>query len=33
MCMEWHELHKQELLDAWRLCRDGKPPKRIAPLE
>jgi hypothetical protein len=31
--LEWHEVHKQELLDDWQLCREGKPPKRIAPLE
>ncbi|MDQ3775075.1 MAG: DUF4160 domain-containing protein [Pseudomonadota bacterium] len=31
--LEWYEVHKQELLDDWLLCREGKPPKRIAPLE
>ena len=31
--IEWSEIHKEELLNDWELCREGKPPRRIAPLE
>ena len=31
--LEWHELHKDELLENWELARDRKPLKPIAPLE
>ncbi|MBI4305302.1 MAG: DUF4160 domain-containing protein [Chloroflexi bacterium] len=31
--LEWHEAHQQELLDNWKLCQEGKPPRRIRPLE
>jgi hypothetical protein len=33
LVLEWRALHKQELLENWRLARSGKSPKRIAPLE
>ncbi len=31
--LEWADLHRQELLDDWRLARAGQPLNRIAPLE
>ena len=31
--LEWYELHKDELLDDWRLAGAGKPLKKISPLE
>ena len=31
--LEWHELHKEELLEDWNLCRERNEPKPIAPLE
>jgi|SRR4030042_5468855 hypothetical protein len=31
--LEWHELHKQELLDDWELARNKQPLKQISPLE
>ena len=31
--LEWHALHKQELLEDWELARNRKPLKKIAPLE
>ncbi len=30
---EWTELHREELIENWRLAREDKPLKRIAPLE
>jgi hypothetical protein len=30
---KWVELHREELLDRWRLARDEKPLPRIPPLE
>ena len=33
LVQDWAELHQQELLENWELCRQGKPPKQIAPLE
>jgi hypothetical protein len=29
---EWAIMHKEELLDDWRLCRENAPPARIEPL-
>jgi len=31
--LEWQELHKEELLENWNLCRDRKDLKPIDPLE
>jgi hypothetical protein len=31
--MEWHELHRDELLADWELAREHQPLRDIAPLE
>lgn len=31
--LEWHELHKDELMADWELCRQAEMPKPIEPLE
>jgi Domain of unknown function (DUF4160) len=31
--LEWYELHREELMEAWRLAEQRKPLKKIAPLE
>ena len=31
--LEWHELHKSELLEDWKLAQARKPLNKIAPLE
>lgn len=31
--LEWHELHKEELMEDWELCRENENPKPIEPLE
>jgi len=33
LVLEWAALHTSELLENWRLARQGQPLKRIAPLE
>jgi len=33
LVLDWAALHKQELLDDWRLARQGEPLKGVAPLE
>jgi hypothetical protein len=33
LVLEWAALHKSELLEDWRLARQGQPLERIAPLE
>lgn len=33
LVLEWAELHKAELLENWKLARQGQPLKRIEPLE
>jgi Domain of unknown function (DUF4160) len=33
LVLEWARLHKAELLENWRLARQGQPLNRIAPLE
>jgi hypothetical protein len=30
---EWLELHRDELVEAWKLVADGKPALSIEPLE
>jgi hypothetical protein len=31
--LEWYELHKDELLQDWELCRKSEMPNPIDPLE
>ena len=31
--LEWYELHKEELIEDWELCKRRENPKPIAPLE
>jgi len=31
--LEWHEIHKQELLVDWHLCQRQEAPNAIDPLE
>ncbi len=31
--LEWHELHRDELLEDWRLAEAHQPLHKIAPLE
>ena len=31
--LEWHELHRDELMENWNLARDRRLLRRIAPLE
>lgn len=31
--MEWHELHRDELLEDWLLAEQHQPLKKIPPLE
>ncbi len=33
LALEWMELHKDELLEDWRLVQAGRPPNKIEPLE
>jgi len=33
LVLEWASLHEAELLENWRLAREGQPLKKIAPLE
>ncbi len=33
LVLEWTELHASELLEDWRLAKQGQALKRIAPLE
>jgi Domain of unknown function (DUF4160) len=33
LVLDWAELHQHELLENWELCRQGKTPNSIAPLE
>jgi hypothetical protein len=30
--LDWAELHREELLNDWNLCRAKEAPKPIAPL-
>ncbi len=32
LVLDWAELHKAELLENWRLCRDKRQPRSIDPL-
>ena len=31
--LEWYELHKDDLLEAWEFAQARKPLQKIAPLE
>lgn len=31
--LEWYDLHKEELLEDWKLATQRKPLKKIPPLE
>jgi len=33
LALDWAELHRDELLEAWRFCQEMENPKPIAPLE
>lgn len=33
LVLDWRQLHRQELVEDWRLAREGKPLNRISPLE
>ena len=33
LVLEWLDLHKNELLEDWKLIQAGHPAKKIAPLE
>ena len=33
LLLEWYELHKNELMENWELCRRQEMPKPIEPLE
>jgi hypothetical protein len=33
LALDWAELHRDELLEDWRLCQAMENPKPIAPLE
>jgi hypothetical protein len=32
MLFEWHDIHKEELLENWQLAKDRKPLRKIMPL-
>lgn len=32
LVLDWAELHQQELLEDWELCRNKQQPHRIEPL-
>jgi hypothetical protein len=32
LVLDWAELHKTDLLENWRRCRDKQQPHRIEPL-
>jgi hypothetical protein len=33
LVLEWASLHREELIENWELARQGRPLRRIAPLE
>jgi hypothetical protein len=33
LILEWWKLHQSELQENWLLVNEGKPPKKIEPLE
>jgi len=32
LVQEWAMIHREELLEDWRLCRENAPPKKAEPL-
>jgi hypothetical protein len=32
LVQEWAMIHKEELIEDWRLCRENTPPAKIDPL-
>jgi hypothetical protein len=32
LVQEWAMIHREELLEDWRLCRENTPPTKIEPL-
>jgi hypothetical protein len=32
LVLAWTEIHREELLEAWRSLQSGQPPTRIEPL-
>jgi hypothetical protein len=33
LVQEWAMIHREELLEDWRLCRDNEQPNKIEPLQ
>ena len=33
LVLEWASLHREELMEDWKLCEKRQTPKKIAPLE
>ncbi|MEI6789821.1 MAG: DUF4160 domain-containing protein [Myxococcaceae bacterium] len=33
LVLDWAELHKEELIEDWKLCQDKEAPKKIEPLK
>lgn len=33
LVLEWASLHRDELLEDWKLCEQNQAPKKISPLE
>jgi Domain of unknown function (DUF4160) len=33
LVQEWAMIHREELLEDWRLCRDNEQPNKVQPLQ
>jgi Domain of unknown function (DUF4160) len=33
LVQEWAMIHREELLEDWRLCRDNVQPNKVEPLQ
>ena len=33
LVQEWAMIHREELLEDWRLCRETTPPRKVEPLQ
>jgi hypothetical protein len=33
LVQEWAMIHREELLEDWRLCRDHEQPNKVEPLQ
>ncbi len=33
LILEWASVHRAELLEDWKLCKENQSPKKISPLE